>query len=213
MITGVNGLDDNIGTCHESWKEDRTQNADTVILAHDYGVDYVNEKYQPDEKIFVWINPKNISTIARRIVILDFFYANDPEWKTNGWAWDLQKHQRLAGPDWPDYSDQMDHYPGWCLDEMCQVAYERIKPWTTVIDGYEHVIDSNEIFGTSATESLEKCFRSIFCQVNEPFLRQWQKVNFPIIHRHDHKFCWTPEWITPRGWVSADDNGYSKNFL
>ena len=107
-------------------------NNNQIIHGHCYSYQLIKKNWNPDIIIWVHINKKNITQICRRVVILDFLYAEDPEWQANDWCWTEAKHNRLKGPNWPSYSKIINDYPQWCLDEMCQVAYDRSRAWTKI---------------------------------------------------------------------------------
>ena len=193
LATGVKIINPNIGTCHESWNHELTQNGDLIEFQH-----YHNTK----SDILVWfkVNEKNLTHICQRIVVLDFMYADDPIWVKNDWSWTKEKHARIAGPDWPDYSNKITDYPQWCLDELCEVAYNRTKPWTIIDTRYHLVIDSDELFGNSPPDSLTAFFNSINCKLDFEFLSTWKNNIQQQYAANAHLFSWKPGWKLPNNW-------------
>lgn len=204
LATTTRIIDQRVGTCHESWTSDQTTNNDLIMFSHCYSYQVIKENWNPDAIIWIHINEKNITQICRRVVILDFLYIEDPGWMSKDWCWTKDKHDRLQGPDWPLYSNTISDYPQWCLDEMCKVAYDRIKPWTKVSKYATHVIDTDELFGSADTCTLSDTLKSINCSVDADFLNQWKIKNNKIYEQYQHLFSWTPDWCPPCEWPVVD---------
>lgn len=202
--------DQQVGTCHESWNYNSTPSGDRIVFDHWYSRGAINQRWQPDFTIWLKINPENVLYLCHRIVILDFLYTQDPTWIQRDWCWTEAKHNRIAGPDWPKYSRSILDYPQWCLDEMCQVAYERSLPWMSDNNRFDLTVDSNELFGTADPISLSNCLSELGSKINHDFLLQWQQKNQEIYHQYRHLFSWTPNWNRPTGWpyVTIHDKDY-----
>jgi hypothetical protein len=196
-------IDSRYATCHESWTTNRTQKNDYIMFNHEPNRQKITEKWNPEVTIWLKINVKNVETICKRIVILDFLYVNDSHWMLNDWCWSLQKHQRLAGPDWPVYSTQISDYPTWCLDEMCHVAWERSRPWLEDRNDFDYVIDTDELFGNSPRVMLEKCFGDLGLRIDHDAVDKWKQQNFDIFMPYMNMFTWTKNWCPPSGWIPA----------
>jgi hypothetical protein len=118
-------------------------------------------------------------------------YTTDANWSKNEWCWSQVMHNQLAGPDWPPYSVNIEDYPMWVRDEICQVAYNRSLPWTVKNTGYNFIIDSDELFGTSDPVTLLDFFNSINCKVDFDFIKQWREKNYKIWQGYNSLFSWT----------------------
>jgi len=204
LTTGIKIIDQRIGTCHESWTRNQTLNNDFIIFSHCYSYQSIKKNWNPDVIIWIHINEKNITQICRRVVILDFLYAEDPEWLLKDWCWTEDKHNRLQGPSWPPYSKVITDYPQWCLDEMCQVAYDRSKAWTKISKYATYSIDTDELFGSSDPHTLSDTLESLNCSVDKDFLSQWKIKNNKIYEEYKNLFSWTPNWCPPDGWPTVD---------
>ena len=210
MFTGIKQIDPIAGTCHQSWETTVTTNKDLINWHHSYGIDYIQKRWNPNVLVYLQINPKNIVQICRRIVILDFMYTQDPDWARNNWCWTKEKHDSLAGPDWPQYSINIYHYPKFCLDEMTQVAYERTCPWIQTRTGFDYTLDTAEFFSGTEPHSLQHCFNSLGCNLDMSFVENWRNTNNKLYATQADLFSWTTNYVPPEGWISAVDNGYSK---
>lgn len=204
LATSSKIIDYKYGTCHESWTSDFTMNRDRIIFNHQPSYKTIKEIWNPDIIIWLHVNKKNITRLCRRIVILDFLYTNDHNWVEKDWCWTKKKHDTLAGPDWPAYSTILSNYPQWCLDEMCQVAYDRSKPWMTASKHATYVIDSDELFGLAPPTTLSNTLESLNCTVDKDFLSQWKIKNNEIYEEYKNLFSWTPTWRLPDGWPTID---------
>lgn len=118
--------------------------------------------------------------------------------------WTEDKHNRLQGPSWPPYSRVITDYPQWCLDEMCQVAYDRSKAWTKISKYATYSIDTDELFGSSDPHTLSDTLESLNCSVDKDFLSQWKIKNNKIYEEYKNLFSWTPNWCPPDGWPTVD---------
>jgi len=186
MAVGKSVIDVKYNTCHESFCHGLTQNSDRINIAHTPARLELNA----DVGIWIYINPLNIKQICQRIVVLNFLYTDDPVWMNNNWCWTPQLHNRLAGPDWPKYSKLIIDYPTWCLNEICQVAYDLCKPWTVINPDYEIFIDSNEFFGPGNPTTMQRCFEQINCQLDLNFVKKWRKQNFKFWKDYESLFTW-----------------------
>jgi len=184
QATGVNVLSPDTGTCHESWSYTQTQNHDRIIFFHHSDLDYIRSRYNPDITVWLQINPDNIEKLCQRIVVLDFLLVDGQ----TDWVWTLEKHNILAGPDWPAYSSNIKDYPAWCLAELMQVAYDRSAPWMQANNNFDYVIDSDELFGNSPPVTLKKFLTAINCKLDIDFLKTWQQKNESIYQENKHYF-------------------------
>lgn len=204
LLTGVKILDNEKGTCHESWNHGQTVNQDRVFFYHFFSRTDIVKMCDPDIVIWIYINEKNLLQICQRIVVLDFLYTNDKVWIEKDWCWTQRKHETLAGPDWPSYSKNIFDYPTWCLNEMCQVAYERCLPWTKVGPGADYIVDSNELFTDNQGSSLETILNDLKCPLDKSFLAAWQNKNKAIQDRYQDLFTWTPNWAKENNWQAIN---------
>jgi len=189
QLTGVAVMDPVANTCHESWTTQRTQRGDHIHFFHDTDA----AKYKPDLTIWLQVSENNIIQIVQRIVVLDFIYTNDPAWMAKDHCWTPEKHARIAGPNWPAYSSNIDDYPGWCLDELCQVAYDRTLPWMADNSAYDFVIPSADLFSHQDPATLRSVVSKLGCNLNHDFLYRWRMNNFLLWQQHRYRFKWTPE--------------------
>lgn len=188
QLTGVFGLDPITNTCHESWTAQRTTSGHSIQFFHD--TDPL--KYKADKTIWLRVDPKNIVQIVQRIVVLDFMYTADPNWMAKDHCWTPEKHARIAGPDWPAYSTDINDYSSWCLDELCEVAYSRTLPWTESNSEYDLEINSQDLFSFQDPAGLRTVLAEIGCTLNHDFLYQWRMKNFLLWQKYQHRFCWRP---------------------
>jgi len=193
-------IDPNLGTCHESWKYEQTSAGDRIVFDHYYSYQHIKQHWNPDIVIWLQINKNNITQLCHRIVILDFLYTTDPVWIQKDWCWTQEKHNRIAGPSWPAYSKIITDYPQWCLDEMCQVAYDRSQAWLGLNPHCDYVIDSDELFGSSDPITLSLCLKELGCLIDLEFLHSWQEKTKQLYSQYRDLFSWTPEWIRPLEW-------------
>ena len=208
MMTEVISIDAQAGTCHQSWTSTTTTNKDKVMWNHSYRRDIIEKNWNPNIIIYIKINLDNIVQICRRVVILDFIYTQDPSWIQKDWCWTNEKHDRLAGPDWPPYSNNIYDYPQFCLDEMTQAAYERVSPWLIDRTDFDYVLDTAEFFGESEPVTLQHCFNELGCKLDMDFIRTWREINNNIYTKYADLFSWTLNYVPPDGWVSAEETGY-----
>jgi len=197
LATGNVQIDDNYATCHESWKARYTQKNQIIVFNHAFDRDAIQKNWNPDVTIWLKIDPKNVELICRRIVILDFMYTDNLLWMQNDWCWTLQKHQRLAGPDWPEYSTKISDYPTWCLDEMCHVAWERSRPWMLDRDDFDYTINSDELFGDSNRSGIEKCFSDLGLTINHYDIDRWKQKNLELLTPFMQMFTWNKDYYAP----------------
>jgi hypothetical protein len=195
-------IDDKFATCHESWTINKTQNQQNICFNHTFDRKIIQKNWNPDIAIWIKIADENITLICRRIVILDFVYTDDPQWVQNDWCWTTQKHQRLAGPDWPPYSKNIFDYPSWCLDEMCYVAWERSRPWMTDREDFDYTISSDELFGNSPRTGLVDCFLDLGLKIDHDAIDNWKQKNSELLKPFMEMFSWTPQWQPPQEWVT-----------
>jgi len=181
QATGVDIISPETGTCHESWKYARTQNNDKIMFFHYSNLDYIQSTYKPDVTVWLHINANNIEKLCQRIVVLDFLLPHD-------WAWTPEKHNILAGPDWPEYSNNIKNYPAWCLHELIQVAYDRSSAWMQKNNNFDYIIDSDELFGSSPPVTLEKFLHGVNCKINIDFLIKWKTKNKLMNQENKHYF-------------------------
>jgi hypothetical protein len=200
MAVQSHAIDFTVGTCHESWNYEQTIRGDRIIFDHYYSYQYIKQHWNPDILVWVRVNKKNITQLCHRIVMLDFLYTADSSWIQKDWCWTQQKHDRIAGPDWPAYSITITDYPQWCLDEMCQVAYDRSYAWMGENVYSDYTIDSDELFGSAEPVSLSWCLHELGCSIDLNFLKTWQKTNTEIYNQYQSLFSWTPNWVPPEGW-------------
>jgi hypothetical protein len=193
-------IDSAVGTCHESWNYEQTTHGDRIIFDHYYSYQYIKQQWNPDIVVWVQINKNNIAQLCHRIVMLDFLYTADPVWIQKDWCWTQQKHNRIAGPDWPSYSTTITNYPQWCLDEMCQVAYDRSQAWMGHNPHCDYVVDSDELFGSAEPVTLSLCLHELGCKIDLDFLNTWQQKNAEIYRQYRDLFSWTLAWVPPEGW-------------
>lgn len=172
------------GTCHDSWSIGITQNGDNIKFNHNIPANIGN----PDTSVRIQVNPINVAFITMRIVYLDFIYATDPYWIKIDGAWTQQKHDRLAGSNWPAYSTNILDYPLFCRKEMCQVVQDRIMPWITNNDQFDYTINSNDIFGSTSIDSLQNVFTKLNCKLDLNFLQQWKNKNFELHNKYRELF-------------------------
>ena len=203
LAVGKCQIDSTVGTCHESWNYEQTPLGDRIVFDHWYSQQAITAKWNPDLTIWLKINTDNLLYLCRRIVILDFVYTADCTWIDRDWCWTPAKHNRIAGPDWPKYSTNITDYPQWCLDEMCQVAYERSMPWLLDNPRFDFTVDSNELFGTAEPATLTQCLTELGSALDDEFLKQWQTKNQEIYNQYRHLFSWTPQWSRPEGWPAT----------
>ena len=203
LAIGKTEIDNTRSTCHESWQLDWTQNKQRIVVNHTWKKDEIKKRWNPDVTIWLKIDSQNVEFICRRIVVLDFLYTNDPTWMERDWCWTPQKHQRLAGPDWPEYSTEISRYPSWCLDEMCQVAWERSRPWMQDRDDFDFVINSDELFGDSPRVSLQRCFENLGLTINHDDINRWKQKNLELFTPFFRMFTWKQNWHAPADWVPA----------
>lgn len=202
LAIGSVKIDAQVGTCHESWGKNLTPHRQEIWFAHNFDLLKIKRQEQPDVMIWLQIDAEDIVWICRRVVILDFIYAQDPHWFANDWCWTPKKHERLAGPDWPTYSQDIRDYPGWCLDEMCQVAWERTSPWTHENAHCDYTLGTNEFFGTSARRRLVQCFGDLGLSIDHAAIDLWREKNHAILSPYMSLFSWDLGWQTPTDWVT-----------
>jgi hypothetical protein len=194
QLTGVQVIDPVKNTCHESWKAGLTQHNDNIFFTHNLNLEEERKKYPFDTTIWLRIDPENIQQLVQRVVVLDFMYTDDEQWLKKDHCWTPEKHQRIAGPDWPEYSQSIDDYPTWCLDELCQVAYDRSSPWfTTPATGFDYVIGTSDLYSFVDPVGLASVMSELGCQINYEFLFEWRKKNLLMWQKYEHLFTWTPD--------------------
>ncbi len=194
LITNNVRIHPDFGTCHQSWEFPISKNEHTVSVTHEHDLDTIKKICDPNVIIGIWINPKNLIQICNRLVFTDFQFAPDTTWKMNHWAWHKEKHDILAGPDWPPFSENIADYPQWCLNELCQVAYDRSRYWLDKNMPYDFIIDSDELFGTAAPASLNKIFTYLNVTLDLDTLNQWKNKNREIYQHYQQLFSWYPGW-------------------
>jgi hypothetical protein len=177
------------GYCHDSWEYSTTTAGDRITFTHEHRADKIRVN-NSDVVIGIKLNRSNALQVVHRCVMVDFEYANDPQWVNNDWCWTPAFHDRIAGPDWPAYSKNILDYPEWCRNEMCQVAWEKVSPWICSYTEFDYEIDSTELFNEIAPVTLTNALTSIGCNLNQPFLRQWRIRNQYNWEQHKKLFSW-----------------------
>lgn len=180
---------DRNGTCHEAWNSNITK-TDLVLFDHWPNINTIHQNCKPNVTIWIRIAQENIVQIINRIVILDFLYTNNNTWVEKDWCWTEQKHDRIAGRSWPTYSTDISSYPTWCLNEMCEVAYERSKPWLADGKDFDYVIDSRDLFSFQEPITLRNTLNSLEYTLDENFLNAWRNKNYLLWQEHKHRFSW-----------------------
>jgi hypothetical protein len=192
-------------TCHDAWNEKvrTTINNDSILTSHLYDIDNIVKKFRPNITVWLYINKKNILQICQRIVVLEFIYAVDrmPREPGKNFGWNQLKHNNLAGKDWPKFSTKITDYPTFCLDELCQDAFNRCEIWTRHNSNFDLEIDSDELFGDSPPVTIQNWLSTVGCVLDQDFLNKWQTVQKKLFHDHCHLFTWNPyindHYITP----------------
>jgi hypothetical protein len=187
LLTNIKVLA-NEGTCHESWKIASTQAHDYIYFDHVPDIDLIKQQWQSDQVIWLWLNPKNVEFVCRRIVYLDFVYANDPEWLAKDWAWTMSKHNRLAGSDWPAYSKNLQDYPLFVRQELYQTAYDRSADWMQSNPQADYFIDSDELFGNAPPRTLQTVADQLQCTIDLEFLTKWKTKNHAMYAEYKKLF-------------------------
>jgi hypothetical protein len=188
-------MDPVIGTCHDSWTSNITSAGGTVNVYHFYNIDSAKKQNANDITVLLRINEKNIVQICQRIVVLDFLYANDTSLTAHDGAWNIKKHNALAGPDWPKFSTNINDYPEFCLNEICQSAYHRCENWTYPNNNFTFQIDSDELFGESDPIIIQEMLDDIGCTLDKVFLDNWKKKQKQTFLQYRHMFSWQPGMI------------------
>jgi hypothetical protein len=188
MAVGVRQIDPVRNTCHQSWTRWQTTQGDDIRFGNDFDCAVVFDGYKPDIRLWVSVSDHNIDQLCERIVLLDFLYADDAEWISNDWSWSQDKHNRLAGPDWPKYSTRLEQYPLWCRLEMLKVAQDRIKPWQVVDARFNWNIPSAELYDDVDPTELKKFLAHIGCVYDEEFLHTWRRKNKKMYLDNTHLF-------------------------
>jgi hypothetical protein len=188
QLTGVHKIDPLTNTCHESWTARRTTGGHSVEFFHNTDP----TQYRADINVWLRVSQANIIQIVQRIVVLDFIYTYDANWVAKDHCWTPEKHARIAGPDWPPYSANINDYPGWCLNELCQVAYDRTLPWTVSNPEFDLEIDSSDLFSFQDPAGLRSIVAQLGSSLNHNFLYQWRMKNFLLWQQHKHRFTWQP---------------------
>jgi hypothetical protein len=193
MLTMSEKTIDPTGTCHSAWTKNKTINNDQIDVTHHYDLSVIQEIFYPDISVWVHINKKNILDLCQRIVILEFLYAKD----TNDYifCWTRSKHNAIAGPDWPSFSTVITDYPTFCLDELCQVAYNRCVLWTQPNKDFTFQIDSDELFGSAPPVTINQWLASIDCQFDMEFFETWKNKRQQLLQNYQHLFTWRPDDI------------------
>ena len=185
-------MDPTIGTCHTAWHNNITTIGDFIRVCHLYDINIINNTESPDLTVWIQINEKNLVQICQRIVVLDFLYATDNNWTDYDGAWNLKKHNLLAGPSWPTFSLDINNYPMFCLDEICETAYHRCKNWTKPNSDFIFQIDSDELFGDSEPKSIQQMLTAIGCVFDQNFLSLWKNKQKQTFLKYQHLFNWQP---------------------
>jgi hypothetical protein len=193
QMTKVFELDSRTNTCHQSWTAQRTTAGDSIQFFHYTDPAYIQSQFQPDQTIWLRVAEENIVQLCQRIVVLDFMYTNDPAWMAKDHCWTPEKHARIAGPSWPAYSTNIDDYPDWCLNELCQIAYDRTLPWIRHNSSFDWEISSDELFSFRDPSKLRQVLAQFGCGLNHDFLYTWRMKNFLLWQQYKHMFNWSPD--------------------
>ena len=171
-------------------KKNYTKNGDFIETQHLYDLPTIKKNSSPDITVWVKINKKNSLQICQRIVVLEFLYARDTYDLV--FHWTRKKHDEIAGPDWPPFSTTITDYPTWCLNELCQVAYNRCCLWEKSNDDFDFQIDSDELFGNSEPNSIRSWLDSIGCELDLEFLNTWKTLQQELFAKYQCLFTWQP---------------------
>lgn len=185
-------MDQNIGTCHDSWHITNTVHGDTILARHTPNIKdaEANLNMQFDMTVWMRINEKNLEQICQRIVVLDFLYSDDPGFVNDGGAWNIDKHNRIKGDTWPEFSKNITDYPQWCLDEICQTAYYRCEPWVSDNNKFDFQIDSDELFGDAEPVTIKTWLGALGCEFDVEFLNQWKAKQRDTYLKYKDLFGW-----------------------
>lgn len=181
------------GTCHSAWNKHTTINGDIIHGTHLSDLSTINARFCPDVTVWMYVNRKNLSQLCQRIVVLEFLYARDSN--EEGLGWTPNKHNAIAGSSWPPFSTNITDYPTLCLNELCQVAYNRSFRWTHTNNNFTFQIDSDELFGDSAPVTVENWLASINCTLDTDFFQSWKSKQHQLFLKYRELFTWTPDDI------------------
>jgi hypothetical protein len=193
MLAMPEKIIDPVGTCHSAWTKNKTVNNDEIDVTHQFDISVIQEKFYPDISVWVHINKKNLLDLCQRIVILEFLYAKDTI--DYIFCWGRSKHNAIAGPDWPPFSTVITDYPTFCLNELCQVAYNRCVTWTHPNTAFTFQVDSDELFGAAPPTTINQWLSSINCVLDQEFFETWKKRQQQLLQDHRHLFTWQPDDI------------------
>ena len=189
-------MDPEIGTCHDAWDKHTTSAGDYIGVCHLYDINVINAKETSDINVCLQINNKNLIQICQRIVVLDFLYATNKSWTTYDGAWNIKKHATLAGPNWPAFSTNINDYPVFCLDEICETAYHRCKNWIYPNNDFTFQVDSDELFGDSKPTTIQQMLDAIGCTFDQDFLDKWKNKQKQTFLKYKDLFTWSPGAIS-----------------
>lgn len=204
MLTFRDKIIDAHGTCHESWNNNSTINNDYIHAVHLYDWPTIVDKFSPDITVWLHINEKNIKQICQRIVVLEFLYARDTDEYI--FCWTRNKHNAIAGPDWPPFSTKINDYPTFCLDELCQVAYNRCSIWTQPNDSFTFQIDSDELFGQAEPVTINRWLSEINCELDLQFFETWKCIQQKLFLDYQSLFTWNPGNNNYMNMITPDSN-------
>jgi hypothetical protein len=191
MLTFDKKVIDPAGTCHTAWNQNLTKNGDYINVTHLYDLSVIRSKFSPDITVWLQINKKNLLQICQRIVVLEFLYAKDTY--DYVFHWTRKKHDEIAGPNWPVFSTTITDYPGFCLDELCQVAHNRCELWARPNDNFDFQIDSDELFGDSDPVTIKQWLKELNCQLDMDFFNSWKTKQQELFLKYQSLFHWQPE--------------------
>lgn len=183
-------IDPATGTCHAAWLNTRTVQGDRIDHTHLSQPDLIQQQLGANQLVWLHIAPQNVQQIVQRIVSLEFLAAaQEPR---PGWAWTPEKHQNLAGPEWPHYSTQLTHYTADQRNELCQAAWHRIQPWLACPDQVDYCIDSRELFEPVEPSTIQQWLAAHDIALDREFLRCWQARQHQLYLTNQHLFDWQP---------------------